>query len=162
MKVSNRRTSRPKGTTMQKRKTIHVKPLTVHLQQDPPAQRNTTRINSPSRLFGCSRIQSSSPSSSISLTPFQCHLFVKEVPPLCQRSMELQRYITAVSSVFCQKSTLCLPKPLPPRQLTRSLSTEVTAVNTNETPAPPRLRLSAAIVLFSPLSQHSARQILDS
>lgn len=72
------------------------------------------------------------------LAPLICHLFVKAVLNLCQRSMELRLYITAGSSVFCRESTLSLPKPLPPCQLTRSLSTEVIATtNANETPHSP-------------------------
>lgn len=94
------------------------------------------------------------------LAPLICHLFVKAVLNLCQRSMELRLYITAGSSVFCRESTLSLPKPLPPCQLTRSLSTEVTATtNANENPAlPPQSsaishqRMGTGIFFFTSLS----------
>lgn len=70
---------------------------------------------------------SPSPPCSILLPPLLCHL----------SGLELPRYIKAVSAVFCQKSTLSLPVPLPWWQLTRSLSTEVTATTiTNESTTP--------------------------
>ncbi len=71
--------------------------------------------------------------------------------------MELPRYITAGSSAFCQKSTLSLPVPPPPCQLTRSLSTKVTMLM-KPTPTPSYQRAGVR-VLFSHPCQHSASQI---
>jgi len=54
--------------------------------------------------------------------PLLCHLSINSMLTLCQRSMELPRYITAVGSVFCQKSTLSLP--LSPHKVTEHLRSQ--------------------------------------
>lgn len=141
-------------------KGIRVKPLTTYLQQE--LLHKAIRLLLihclhmftsgfiPTGVFRCSQLQI----SSISLPLLLCHLFVKEVLKLCQQSMELLRYITAVSSVFCQKSTLSLPVPPPPCQLTRSLSTEVTAAtNANEPHPNPQLSVNrSGCFIFTSMS----------